>query len=453
MGMQPLFNVGSKKEFSHQVVKTTRQNVNSPDFQQRHKVRPEDFTRNRALSFGCVVVLLLQKTVRSIQLHLQAFFQELDGMIQTVTNSAWTQSRAKLKHTAFIELNQVAILDPVYAPGSAFEPLRWQGQHRLLAVDSSLLRLPNQEEIGRAFGWVECENQKGSCGRYAQGRLSVLTDVLNRIGVQALLVNWREGERSLVCEHIKAMEQSDVALLDRGYAAYELFAQFIQAGCYFVCRCPTSSFAAANELFAADQAGRSVIVELRPPNGAVETVRAGNLPERIRVRFLSVRLKTGELEVLATNLLDEGKYPTDLFLELYGYRWGIETYYGLLKGRLDLENFSGRTVESVFQDVHATIFLSNFESVITRESSQQLKADSVEHKHPKEVNRAVSFHAIKSRIIDLLLSNKPVEEVLPQIQELFMQNAVSIRTRDVPRKKPSAWRFYQHRRTERKIVF
>ena len=430
----------------------TRQYFNDPRFQEKHRVRPEDFTRQRTLSFSRVVVLLLQKTVRSIQLHLHDFLRELGEQIGSVSASAWTQARAKLKHTAFIELNEKAILEQVYAPGCPFELRLWQG-HRLLAIDSSLLRLPNEEPIGESFGWVECENQKGQCGRYAQGRLSVLTDVLNRIAVESRLVNWKQDERSLAVEHLQVMKEMDLGLLDRGYASYELFAQFLEAKRFFVCRCATSSFAAVNGLFLANEAGQSVIVKLTAPAKTRGVLRQKKLPEEITVRLVSVRLSTGELEVLATNLLDEEKYPTESFAELYGCRWGIETYYGLLKGRLNLENFSGRMVESVFQDVHATIFLSNLESVLTRASAEKLKADSVQHKHSKEVNHAVSFHAIKSRIVDLLLSHKPLEEVLPQIERLFLQNAVSTRRRDVPRKKISAWRSYHHHRTERKVVF
>ena len=42
-----------------------------------------------------------------------------------------------------------------------------------------------------------------------------------------------------------------------------------------------------------------------------------------------------------THLLDEAVYPTECFGELYHGRWGIQTFYGLLKGRLDLGNFTG----------------------------------------------------------------------------------------------------------------
>ena len=57
--------------------------------------------------------------------------------------------------------------------------------------------------------------------------------------------------------------------------------------------------------------------------------------------------------------------PSDDFLALYGLRWGIETFYGLIKTRLTLENFTGLGVEAVKQDFYATLYLSGLESVLT----------------------------------------------------------------------------------------
>jgi hypothetical protein len=160
------------------------------------------------------------------------------------------------------------------------------------------------------------------------------------------------------------MRPEDLALLDRGYVGYELFARFLLAQRHFVCRCPQFSFGAVNRLFEQNQEGQSVVVELRPANGTVGDIRAAGLPERIRVRLVTVRLSTGELEVLATDLLEEALYPTSEFGKLYHQRWGIETYYGLIKSRLDLENFTGLSAEAIRQDLHATIFLSNLESIL-----------------------------------------------------------------------------------------
>ena len=439
--------------FSECIIATIRQVLGSERFCHRHKRRPQDFTRRRHFCFVTTLVFLLQKTVRSVQLHLHEFFDRLGEAWPSVTASAWSQARLKLCHTAFIELNQRAIVEPVYAAGSGFAVKRWRG-HRLVGIDSSLIHLPNTEEVGREFGWVACQNQEGSCGRYAQGRLSVLTDVLNRMALQSLLVGWETGERALAVEHLSVLESQDIALLDRGFASYELFARFIARQRYFVCRCAQSSFGAVNRLFAENRTGQSVIVELRPPNGTVGEIRAAGLPERITVRLVTVRLSTGELEVLATNLLDEQVYETAALGELYHYRWGIETYYGLLKSRLDLENFTGRSPEAVRQDVYATIFLSNLESVLTRPTQRRMADAEPQRQHPTQVNRAVSFHALKLYVIELLLSQEPPQQVVQKLERLFVGTPVTTRpSRTMPRKKLSAWRSYWFQRHVRKSVF
>jgi len=56
-----------------------------------------------------------------------------------VTASAYSQARYKLKHTAFIELNQVAVVDTLYSDDQyqTFWGLR------VLAIDGSKLVLPD----------------------------------------------------------------------------------------------------------------------------------------------------------------------------------------------------------------------------------------------------------------------------------------------------------------------
>jgi len=42
---------------------------------------------------------------------------------------------------------------------------------------------------------------------------------------------------------------------------------------------------------------------------------------------LKFTLPTGETEVLLTTLCDQRRYPTAEFYQVYGWRWGNETYY------------------------------------------------------------------------------------------------------------------------------
>ncbi len=53
------------------------------------------------------------KTVRSVQAHLHDFLAALGGNLR-VAPASWSEARLKLKHTAFIELNQRAILEVAY---------------------------------------------------------------------------------------------------------------------------------------------------------------------------------------------------------------------------------------------------------------------------------------------------------------------------------------------------
>jgi len=97
------------RAFSKTIIETIRRVLGSSSFCDRHKRRLQDFTRQRHFCFMSSVVFLLQKTVRSMQLHVHEFFDRLGEKGPPVTASAWSQARLKLSHTAFIELNQQAI--------------------------------------------------------------------------------------------------------------------------------------------------------------------------------------------------------------------------------------------------------------------------------------------------------------------------------------------------------
>src|SRR6266704_221385 len=172
------------------------------------------------------------------------------------------------------------------------------------------------------------------------------------------------------------------------------------------------------------------------------------------VRFLSVRLPTGELEVLVTSLLDESLYPTKEFLKVYHWRWNHETFYGVIKGRLDLENFSGQTAEAVRQDFHSTLLLCNVETVLTEPTTTALNEQTLGNEHPQQINHAVAFHALKDQLLALLYSDRPVEEVIEKLQRLFMGSPVSVRLhRKIPRRKLSLYRSYHFQRRVKKVVF
>ena len=436
------------------LIETLRRQLCDEGFIGRHRVRAADFTRHRQLTFPIVMLFELQKTVKSIQRHLHEFLDELAGgeLFESVTSGAWTHARAKLKHTAFIELNRTCVVPTLYSEGRPLQ--RWRG-HRLLGIDSSLLRLPSTAEMFAEFTEVAVSNQGGQTGvRYPEGRMSVVYDLLNRAGLDARLEPSQTGEVALAIEQLAPAGPGDVLLSDRGFTGYGYLAWHQRRGLDYVARCSRGSFFAAQELFRQDRANRSVTVKLLAPRAERAELQRLGLPLELVVRFVSVRLPTGELEVLATSLLDARKYPTKDFLVLYHCRWGHETFYGVLKGRLDLENFSGQTPEAVRQDFHSTVLLCNLESVLTASTDEALLAQTADLTHPQQVNRAVSFHALKHALLPLLYSDTPVEHVVAKLQSWFAGAPVSVRPgRKVPRRKLSLARSYHFQRRVKKTVF
>jgi hypothetical protein len=432
------------------IVERMRRLIGEPDFLERHRVNHKVFTRRRHLRFDVVMLLILQKTLKSIQLHLREFFAVLGEGAQTVTAGAWTQARAKLRHTAFIELNKAVMVETFYS--NEDQPVElWHG-HRMLAIDSSTLRLPNTAAVFEHFGG-QVASKSGV--RVPHARLSVLHDCLNWIGIDAVLGGFEQGEVALAGSHLQELQTGDVVLADRGYAGYLFLARISARGAHFIVRCPTNSFAAANALYERDRDGGNLVVNLPATPSCRKQAKAEGLPLEFKVRFVSVRLPTGQLEVLASSLLDEKDFPARVFLEAYARRWSIETYYHQLKNTLELENFSGQSVEAVLQDIHAAVFLSNLESVISAEASSQLpKAGEQGRLHGTKINKAVSFHALKSRVIDLLLGADPPELVINELRTLFLANPISLRPhRKPPRIPPSPLRSLNFQKRVRKIIF
>ena len=198
----------------------------------------------------------------------------------------------------------------------------------------------------------------------------------------------------------------------------------------------------------------SRVVVLRPHHSKKKEIADFGLPSEITVRFIRIVLNTGETEILVTSLTDELLYTVNNFKDLYHKRWGIETFYGIVKGRLNLENFSGKTVESVRQDFYSVIFLSGLESVLTEDARLQTDEKNSENKYPQRINKAVSFNAIKNHIIELFYTENDPEKLIEKLTLLFKTNKICKRDkRKVLRIKSSSTALINYYKRNKKICF
>lgn len=400
------------------------------DFKNRHKIGFNSFTRERKLSFDKIMTMIIKKSTKSIQNSLNDMQLELDEEV-SISNSAYTQARAKMNYTAFQEYAQLAS-DMFYEDGE-YESYK---NFRILAIDGSVVTLPNSDDINREFNPMKVRCQiEGFKKEVAQARASVLFDVFNNIAIDATLTNKNKSEandliaydeRSLASQHLAYCTKDDLVIMDRGYPSYELFVRYAQKTNFLV-RLKKTSFAKSKFLFDKHSEKKDVTLEINAPKLLKEALKRESLPTKIQVRFVQVLLDNGIVEVLATNIVNRDVLKTSDFKKLYAKRWGIETYYDLIKNRLSLENFTGLTALAVKQDFFATIFLTNYEAMMTYDLNTELKEKTQDNKYVQKINKAVSFNIIKHKVFDLLYNDEPLEAMIEQMERLFLTNTLVIR--------------------------
>ncbi len=137
------------------LIKEIKSELTKQEFLERPIIkRAKDFTRTRILTFTLLILFLINLVKRAVQDELDEYFKLLTGSEyaeRVVTKSAITRARRKIKHEAFIELNEVQI-NYFY---EHYPIVDWR-DFRLLAIDGSMSDLPDdnkKNEIGQHFGY------------------------------------------------------------------------------------------------------------------------------------------------------------------------------------------------------------------------------------------------------------------------------------------------------------
>lgn len=403
-----------------------RTQLESQDFLERHREREQDFTRQRSLPFVVVIFTLINMLKRSLQDELDELFRlfsDAEVAERCVTKSAFSQARQKLKHTAFIELNQTQVKH-FY---EQFEPQRWQGR-RLLGIDGSLVDIPNTAANREEFGsWGSRHGTET-----AKARMSQLFDVLNDITLDGLIAPKAQGERLLAKQHLCHVQPADVLLIDRGYPAFWLFLAIVARGADFCARLEVNKWLVAQEFVASGAIDQVVSVSLCATSRTLCRDH-GFAHDTLTLRLVRVDLPN-EVEVLATSLYDQQRFPTACFAELYQQRWPIEEDYKRLKSRLELENWSGLSPQAVRQDFYATLFTKNLAAILAHPAQQVVATQSVTRKHPYQVNMTNLLSKLKDTVV-LLFSRPDIRRYLHALWQQMIHTIEPVRKgRTKPRK-------------------
>jgi Transposase DDE domain len=428
-----------------QLIDSLKNIIFSKDFCSRHKQHPDDFVRTRILPFHELIFFLLNMNNKSYQEELDRYFQTLHyGEVpeRAVFKGSLSKARAKLGYQAFVELND-HLARSFY---DHFEHETWFG-FNLLAIDGTTLRVPAISEIANHFGVWNPAKGKKPCPK---ARASQIFDVLNKITIDAIISPKGEGERELAAFHFLKLCPQDLLLLDRGYPSHWLFKLALSMGANFCARIPYKRWCTAQKFYLSGK--KEQIVKLSPsPSSIKKCFEMGLDKKPVKVRMVRVELDSGETEILVTSLTDMKRFSYDLFSELYHLRWPVEEDYKNIKYRLEVENFSGKSVLSIYQDFHAKLFSKNLAAAIASTTKKHILIKSEKLKYVHQVNFAQALSKMKNTIV--LLFNRPIKQVgilVEKLRTIFIQTTEAIRpNRKFPRRHrvKQARFFYEYKTT------
>lgn len=406
------------KKSTLNIMKNIKDEIFSDEFLKSSRVSSNNFIRKRKMPFVSIVLFMLNLVKQTLQKELTNFMNLINFKRgELISKSAFSQSRLNLKPSAFKKLNQVLV--NTFYDDKSFK--KWNG-FRLMAIDGSTLQLPNSNDIISKFG-VTTNNTDHVM---PTARVSTMFDLLNEIMVDTQIDKFKSSEYDLSVNHLDYIQENDLIIYDRGYVAIWLFFLMNNKNLNFIVRLSKSFIKESDDFFKSKETSK--IIEISSCSD-ISKKRLNDLKlnfKSFKLRLIKVILKNGDTEVLATTLLDEKKYKTKNFKNLYFLRWGVETNYGHLKNQIQIENFTGKSSISVEQDFYANCFIANIQSLFIHDAQEELEKEKKNNRLTYKINKNLSLGYLKDRIIPIFILKNEAKRY-DEIKQLFKLEPVPIR--------------------------
>lgn len=343
---------------------------------ERYRTDDKHFSREGKLPFDTTVHLLLSNMQHSTQVEIYKRMKIND--LEQVMVSSFCKNRYKIEADLFEDLYKMSV-KTIEAEGQA-ALTKWHG-FRLLAIDGSSLQLPDTKDIRKEFGVHKNGSKTGVITETAMGRLLLEDDVLNKIFTRAELFPITKSELSATYDWLLTPQSTnDLTLFDRNFDSFMCMYLLNESRKQFVIRMKLVTTVVKD--FVASGAQDKIVTFTANSPLEYEDIR---IPKgtTLRVRLVRVELSSGEVEVLATSLLDSDAFPTELFGPLYNLRWGVETAIDVLKNKFAIMRFLAHKAQGIYQEVYATLLNYNIHQMLVSASQVIVNEQVAEKKKQK----------------------------------------------------------------------
>lgn len=375
----------------------------------------------------------------TLQRELDSFYRSInqsDFSVRAVTKGAFSQARAKINPLAFKHLSRIS-LRRFYEKAPV---KKWKGM-RVLACDGTRLMLPRHKTIAHEFG-VQHMGPNADVARHI-ALASILYDTENLVPIDSQIASYELSERDLLKKHLNYTQKGDLLLLDRGYPAQWLFFLLYAKQVDFCIRLSDYNWSVAEEFSRSKSQQATVQISLAKKDRNHLDCYPEFYDKKLSVRLIKVSLSTGETEILCTSLLDEGQFPITDFQELYHKRWAAEEAFKMLKSRIQIENFSGKTAVAVRQDFYAKMFAITLCSVLAFPIEERITSEyQADHnrKHSQKINRTSAVAMLQQILIPSFIRRKfelalrAFDELVAKTREIIRPNRSNQRKHKPPKR-------------------
>lgn len=396
---------------------------------------------------------------RSISVEVSKFLskfhfskEERDGSKQ-----AFSKARAKIKWEGFEYLNDQFIRNYY----SDQEYIKYKGKYMVLATDGTTYQLPYEEELVGKFN--EWNNGQGGQSKCIAGGVKMF-DVLNQLTLVSSMEPYSATQSKGVSEqesfedNLKKITQlidfkshNILILGDKYYPSFYYFHEIVKLGGSYIFRCKPNFCVEVTAFTQQDEVDDKLLtIDLNRGGRKKDSSakRIENMPATLLVRCVRIRLENGEMEYLLTNIKEEELNILEM-KELYGFRWNEETSFDTDKNKLEIENFSSKTVNGVLQDFYAKTLSANLTQILISDAQEQLDEEQAQkdNKYDYQINRAVAIGLVKDELPKFLLGHETAEIWYPRMIEKILKRREPIRPgRNYPREKKHNIKYHMNKR-------
>ena len=382
----------------------------------RNDMETKAFTRNRKITFSDLLLLTLNKQGRNVSFEIRDYEINKKGK-QSVeyTDEAYLKQRRQLNPEVFKELNRGYLKD-FYNEKKYVK--KYKG-YVVWAIDGSKIEITNTQQNREGLGSVTGGNAKK--GRIARALLSGAYDVYNKFygDVQVCHIKTYEGKIAYknIEECVKINKYGkNLFVLDRNYAALDLFNKIEENEARFVIRLTINDYVRERKEMKSDDE----IVEIKYDRHRMHHYKKKNpklyekLKEKksVKLRIVNIKLKTGEIETLITNIYTK-KFTIKDFKEIYKARWKIEESYNSIKNKLKIEKCTGKLPIYVYQDIYAQVLVYNqVQDILNAENEELRKRNKKKNlKNEYQINENKAIGLFKEQFIKVMLIEDKNEAV------------------------------------------